>query len=183
MPYKDFYDLAIVYRYVYQMGNMFSLVQMDKEIYKKLEMNEADLFEMALKNTQRLFPVKIQSIEEAWLEVSEAASQNKVQKLSDVSGLFILTNVYTIYGATIILYPGILHEIAERLDSDFFIIPLSVDQMIVIIDQDYRNALMQREKIRNMKALDIPKEDQLSENMYRYSRTSKKLTLITKEQM
>ena len=65
VPYRKFNDLSVVYRWIYDVGsNGQSGILVTNELAKQYSMSETDLYENALKNTKRLFPIKIESMRE-----------------------------------------------------------------------------------------------------------------------
>lgn len=65
VPYRKFNDLSVVYRWIYDVGsNGQSGILITNELAKQYSMSEIDLYENALKNTKRLFPIKIESMRE-----------------------------------------------------------------------------------------------------------------------
>lgn len=65
VPYRKFNDLSVVYRWIYDVGsNGQSGILITNELAKQYSMSETDLYENALKNTKRLFPIKIESMRE-----------------------------------------------------------------------------------------------------------------------
>ena len=82
--------------------NLMEMIEIDSE--------EA-LHEIALRNTARLMGESVLSLGE---------------------GVTIITNKSRILGATSLLYTKRLHEIAELAESDLFIIPSSVHEIMVL---------------------------------------------------
>ena len=50
--------------------------------------------------------------------------------------MMILTNSRKTYGACCILYPKVLEQLAERVDGDYYLIPSSVHEFILLPERD-----------------------------------------------
>lgn len=46
--------------------------------------------------------------------------------------MYVLTNCLNLYGAGCILYEGVLEKEAERLKSGFYVLPSSVNEVIIV---------------------------------------------------
>ena len=92
--------------------------------------------------------------------------------------MYVLTNEQRLYGAANILYPEYLEDIAQRVDSDIYIIPSSVHEVITIPaymveSVDYLQAMVM-EVNRN----EVSEEDYLSDGVYLYSRETKEVEQV-----
>ena len=66
-------------------------------------------------------------------------------------------------GAAIISNPGTLKQIHEQLDSDFYILPCSAEQVLIVSKSESKTELKDLEKfVAEMRCREIPLQDQLS---------------------
>ena len=49
--------------------------------------------------------------------------------------MWVLTNELGIYGATAMLYDGVLEEAGEKWEQNFYIIPSSVHELILLLEE------------------------------------------------
>ena len=89
-----------------------------------------ELYKYAHKNTCRLFPYSLQSVCATLNEMSE----NLTAPLSVMpeEDLLVLTNQSRIDGAACILYDNMLEKIAEVLQEDFYVIPSSIHELLIL---------------------------------------------------
>ena len=83
-------------------------------------------------------------------------------------------------GAGIIGYPGFMEMASEKLGGDFFLLPSSVHEVLLIPDDgktDYRNL---ESMVREVNATQVELKDQLSDNVYHYDSKEKVFELAEK---
>ena len=149
VPHRKFMDLTIYYRHMMPLPDgTFNAATITNEEMKRLGMTEEELYANALENTPRLLPL--------WIIESE-------------DNICVLTNEKGVIGASVMLYPGVLAERAELMESDLYIIPSSIHEVIVIpASQHSREQLLQMIHKANQEV--VPKEEVLSDTLYYYSR-------------
>ncbi len=84
--------------------------------------------------------------------------------------MYVLTNTAGIFGAATLLYEGVLAEQAERLESDLYIIPCSVHEVILIPAGQSLDLTELHRIIREVNATSVSAEEVLSDHMYLYQR-------------
>ena len=99
-------DMAVIYRYIIGQSaqGMFTATLRNPI---DLGMTPDALYEKAIANTQRMFPEEV---------------------ISPVSDLSMVTNQKALYGATVILYPNVLEQLAERYGGNLYLLPSSVHE-------------------------------------------------------
>ncbi|MBR3785198.1 MAG: hypothetical protein IKJ77_02185 [Firmicutes bacterium] len=151
VPHRLIMDLALIYRVVLiseQDGINSAIVT--KEMAEELDLTEEDLYKLSIKNTPDMLPLD--------LRMSE-------------SGLFVLSNQLCISGASALLYPGVLSDLAEDVDSDLFILPGSLNEVFIIPDvgQDVREL---NRIVASANEAILKEEDMLSDHAYYYHRAT-----------
>lgn len=90
--------------------------------------------------------------------------------------MYVLTNKDRLNGARAILDSKTMEGIAERVGGDFVIIPSSVHEVIIVppntLDTDTLNGMVQ-----DVNAGQVAPEDRLSNHVYKYDSTSKKVVI------
>lgn len=89
-----------------------------------------ELLEHAWKNTPLVMGHAINSMYEILNKYANLPSATDVSKM--FPPMYIVTNKHNLYGAACILYPDVLNKIAQKLDSDFYILPSSLHETIAI---------------------------------------------------
>lgn len=108
--------------------------------------NREMLLVLAKKNTPRILPGKIRTMDEVILSILqqkaeqwEGTEQEEEwrQRISEAkqyspTPMFLLSNSYNNYGAAAILNPAVVEPFAKELGEDFYILPSSVHEVILL---------------------------------------------------
>lgn len=95
-----------------------------------------------------------------------------------VPGMYILSNLQFCYGAAIMTYGGLLSAIYDSIGSNFYVIPSSVNELIIMEDcggEGYGDYL--EEILRIVNRMDCTDQVFLSDNVYYYDHKTDELTL------
>ena len=89
----------------------------------------------------------------------------------------MLTNNCGTMGASVLLYDNILCDLAERIKSDLYILPSSVNEVIAVgaFNTDPGQLI---DLVRHVNATDVAEGEVLSDNIYYYSRSSGRLYTV-----
>jgi replication initiation and membrane attachment protein DnaB len=139
-----------------------------------------EMYEIALENTMRLFPVSIRYMNEIILSMlkSEMGETEDLQLLKDLAiptgeepRMYVLSNTTGINGATTLLYSNVLKEFADKAGRDLFILPSSLHEIILvpIVSRDFKVEDL-RSMVNEVNQNNVPIEDILSNSVYQYNR-------------
>ena len=135
VPYKKYMDLAVTIRMLVRVdetGMASAIVTHDHTA--RLGINEKDLYAAALKNTEFLFPVRIDKLEDV---IRKLDSYGLAQEELPDTGIYVLSNLPRIAGATSILYAqDQITELAEEHGCGFYIVPSSTHEVLLCPDND-----------------------------------------------
>ena len=111
-------------------------------IAEKEGLTESDLYNAASKNTKELFPVSIKNMNEGIGEMifGESGIDEEMQKefsevmqeTPDENCMYVITNESKLFGAASMLYEEPIHELAEQVGGDLYILPSSVHEVIAV---------------------------------------------------
>ena len=96
----------------------------------------------------------------------------------DQQPLYVLTNTEFYYGASVIFYPGMMEKIAERLGGDYFVIPSSIHETLLLpanteVEIDGLSSIIQ-----TVNRDCLAPEDKLSDHAYRYNTATRELVAV-----
>lgn len=174
IPHVEFLDLAICFHYAYQgneLGNGSILI-----FNNHVEMwhtSAAALYELAERNTPVLFPWESRGMEDildGFMQKEPGITAEELGIPEEIP-MKILKNRSNSYGAACILYPGVLEELAKKQDADFYILPSSVHEVILLEDSGDEDADTLREMIADVNDTQVEPEEILSYSLYYFSRT------------
>ena len=180
-PYTRVEDLAITYHYVVTNDdeNGLSTVKIDYENMKFFNIDEAEMRRKALDNTERLFPAVFEKVE--YLVKKFLEDKLGVQPAEDYwnhhgVSMYVITTKTRLNGAVCILYKGMLERIRKTLDSDFFIIPSSINEIILVPDVGITDRETLDEMLRFVNKEEVPSIEVLSDHIYHYPENQFELT-------
>lgn len=176
MPHEDVLDLSVIYR-VYLGGSSDTLTSMEVTypLCRAYGIDEGELCARARENTkERGFLVR--SVASILAEAAGLPGIGDCPIDSPIPLLWTLSTRTGLYGASVLLYGEPFDRLAERYGSDLYVIPSSIHEVLAVPVRD-----LEPEELRCMvayvNASEVPAEDQLSDNVYRYSRKDKRLAI------
>lgn len=193
VPYREFHDLAVIYCVLAgeSQDGICSYV-MNKEQMNRLGLDEEALFEAAQENTRKFFPAQLSPLAEMIKQMSREMGEG----LSEAYGeepmneemlneaienpIYILSNRSKCYGATALLYPGILEETARKLQSDLVVIPSSCHEVLILPydGEDFIAGLT--DLVCEVNRECVAPTDVLSDSVYLYRRADGALIMVRK---
>lgn len=167
VPHRRILDLAVVYHCLVE-----STLEADATILihsphmESWKVTEDVLFHAALENTPCLQKACVVNME----QVCRSMISEKDSDLAVAKSINILTNTNRTNGAGVILYPNVLKEFAEEMGHDFYIIPSSIHETILLpmLGDDWE-ALSQM--VKEVNATQLAPEEVLSDHVYEYRRS------------
>ncbi len=122
--FRDYLDLAVIYQI--SLRNDVGRVIVTKDLAERLGYTEEDLFEMAIKNTPEMHPVQNLSFMEALDGIFHSSDAD------DVPDCFrVITNKDKVYGASVLLYPGVVDELYREYGKRY-VIPSSIHEVLLV---------------------------------------------------
>ncbi len=147
--------------------------QIPKNVWERLDLGSAEAYvTRAIENTRRLFPERLYEIEkteEGCVLHEELPEWSEVRKdRLYPQRLYVLTNHRKINGAAVLLYPELLKRLGERFGGDFYVIPSSVHEVLLLKENDRENAEYLNRMVREVNSRQVAPEEILSNHVYRY---------------
>jgi hypothetical protein len=185
VPHREFQDLSIVYRVVINEDkNGIQSTKVTNELAGRLGMNEEQLFKCAAENTRRLFPPTVRSMNDVMKDMflkdgmPEEIAEMMIGEIPPEQTLWVISNSKGINGAVNMLYENELHDLAENLGSDLYILPSSVHEVLAVSSEMGSPEELAEMVVQvNMEAVDL--DERLSNQVYHYDKDLRKLTLAT----
>ena len=185
MPHREFQDLSVIYRWIVSSDHdgVHSAV-IHNPLAERIGMSEEELFKAAAENTRRILPPVIKDMNSIMREMfikdgmPEEIAEMMIGEIPSESMMYVITNEKGINGAASMMYEDKLHELAGKLNSDLYIMPSSVHEVIAVssdIGDPYELAAMVSEV--NMSNVEL--NERLSNQVYHYDKDLRKVTLAT----
>lgn len=190
MPYYRYKDLAVTFACLVRLDLQgLGTVRINNAMMNEWKQTPEDLKAYAMKNSSRLLPWHYSNIFSvlAQLMLRDADRHpnigidrkelgDVIEHLSDDDGkmgktMYVLTNESGVYGASCLLYEGVLEKIHNDLGCGFYIIPSSVNEVLIIPDQVEEMMENLREMVREVNTSQVPPQEILSYEVYHYPET------------
>lgn len=93
----------------------------------------------------------------------------------DAPALHVASNREGLFGAGVISYPGFMDQAAEKLGGDFFILPSSVHEVILLkADEPTTPSISElKQMVTDINATEVREDERLSDNVYHYDSREK----------
>lgn len=183
IPYIEFLDLAVCFYYAYHGDSLGDgTILIHNSHMEMWQTCTAELFRLAKCNTQRLFPWVCSSLEEVLEEIAGQGGDGEPEEGRD--GFFreiplkVLSNEKRMHGAICALYPDVLEELAQRERRNFYILPSSIHEVILLADTGTGSPEELRDMIAEVNRTQVAPEEILSDSLYYYDAADKKVKII-----
>lgn len=179
VPHLIFEDLAIVFKQLVQKkADGIGTILLKDFLIGDADLNE--LLKIAALNTRRLFPFTVQKMSQIMADIlrSEGCPEDLISAMTsdDMLPMYVITNTSSIGGASAILYNDVFKELASKLDSDLYIIPSSIHELIAIPTYAGQ-AKSLKQMVHEVNGEQVAPEERLSDNIYIFRRATNKVNL------
>lgn len=173
IPYVPWMDLAIVVFVLLEVspyGTATVLVR--KEHLEIWGLTEAQLFDEAKKNTPILLPYQFCPMRKLLREICPYAVDEGEE---EEESLYVLSNKLRSFGAASMLYDGILEKVGQKLGENYYILPSSIHEVIVVPESKSPVKQDLEEMVREINETQVEEEEVLSDRVYYFSRKENRL--------
>lgn len=161
-------DLAAVFRIRFDEILMKSASMLVPEgLLETWKTDVETLYDHALENSANKFPYIFMALPQPVLPEPENGS------------LYLLTNSLEQYGTSVLLYPEVMQTLAQDHQTNFFILPSSVHELVLIADNGQQDIQQLQEMVIKVNRSMLSLEERLSDQVYYYDRTSQDLSMVT----
>ena len=183
MPYMEYLDLAIVfYCHVSMEKESHAAIPVYTRHMKMWNVKKEELWKLAKKNTQRLYPCELIPMEQMVFEMLQELDVDDVETDSILPvPMYILTNEYRLNGAATVLYKNVLEDFAKACNGDFYLLPSSIHEVILVPAKECNSLEEMTQMVQDVNQTQVEAEELLADHAYYYSRDCKKLILSSAE--
>lgn len=184
-PHVEFLDLALCFYYVCEKGFFGRGSILINNTHARLwEKKTVDLMRCAEQNTGKLFPWECIPMKSLIGKIQDFKERDQLFSRDENDSFFeecpiqILTNTEQMQGAAVMLYPGVLEEIAKKERRNLYILPSSVHEVIILPETGRETADVLREMVCEVNRTQVAPEEVLSDNLYYFDLMEKKIKII-----
>ena len=182
MPHREIgYGMAVVFDVQNIIGgNDEWRIPITNDVFERLEIDEDELFDIAMKEADKVEPAVLLTLERSLSphgRLKNLFENNK--KIRNREAMYVLTNRVGKYGAAALFYPGMTERIAKRIEDSFYAIPSSLNEYIIVPASSGANIERLREKLLHDNSTMVDQEEVLSDNILHYDRERKQLDCVS----
>ncbi|MGF0031976.1 DUF5688 family protein [Bariatricus sp. SGI.154] len=172
VPYEEYLDLAIIFYVLLEVNSygMASMLIRDEHL-KMWGVTDKEIYQRACQNTWRVLPYEFETMH----AVIEELTGDEEPEEKDV--LYILSNRIRSYGAAAILYENRLEGIGDYLKENYYVLPSSVHEMIIVPESEAPGKEELCCLVTEINETQVDEEEVLSNQVYYYDRKKRKLLL------
>lgn len=184
VPHQMREDLAITYHLAIRIDDIgVGSTTITNDILKRYGISEEQLHADAMENSPNVRPIHVMvmgSMIEQLMGMGpetilkDESVQNIAEIISKGMGMeretpmFIITNPQTVDGAGVIFYPEVMEQIGEGFQGDFFILPSSTHETLVIPDNGTFDYRVLEDMVQTINENEVAPEERLSDHVYHY---------------
>ena len=127
------------------------------------------LYQDAIGNMPILYPVEFLNMAKVLRNMYEDEEGTLIDELP----MYVLSNVRRMNGAASILYPGQLEKMGELLEDDYYILPSSIHELIILPKKFETGDVNLSQMVSDINREHVEKEEILSGHAYFYARGMK----------
>ena len=177
IPHIRFLNLAVTFHCLVKSDeDGIGTIRITKEHLKQWQVNEEEIVSQAFHNTQIHFQPVIRTMKEILQEFIEFPVV--VDEIEPSQNMYVLTNSLGINGASCLLYDSVLSNFSKHLQSNFYILPSSIHEILLIPEDDSINHEQLKQMVMEVNQTQVPEDEILSDSVYYYSREMDKIEMI-----
>lgn len=178
VPHDRFLDLAVVYYYILDTKEDHEATVLIQNHHMDLwEIDKDELKSAAWHNYQKFYEISVQGLDEAIMEMmgmSLSEMEQRPRRMQPI--LYLVTNQRQINGATAILFPDKMKALAEYLQTDLYILPSSIHELLAF-PKTLNMAEKLKEIVHDINVTSVQRAEVLSDEVYLYSRDTGEIEL------
>ena len=154
-----------------------------KGMMEEMEYDMNKLFSTAIESSQINAPAVMSSIRSQLLfeDGSNLLEGHNVISEEEKDNMYVVSNKECLYGAVALFYPGVQEKIAERLGENYYVLPSSVNELLVMPESKAPDIKDIASMVYEANEHLLEPKDVLSNNILYYDKYSKRLETIKSE--
>lgn len=154
IPFRKMEDMALIARI--DLDTLTS-AKVTKAMVETFGITENQLFDRALANAQELHPASIRTMAE-------------MLGMPSMGGpaLYVATTDDGVKGASVIAYPGFMEEASKLMGGNFYILPSSVHEVLLLSEKEAPGCSELEATVRSINQAEVAPQDRLSDHVYHY---------------
>lgn len=180
VPHERIADLAVFAKWKFDNAERDSVTaaRVTEPLLAHMQLTKEEALKIAKSNTARSAKFESMDAIMAGILTDEGMDKEMAEAMIMEQGttpLWVLSNENRIDGAALIACPEVLKAVHKEMGEDFYILPSSTHEVLVLPKMDTIGADELKEMVLSVNEHEVPLEDRLSDNVYEYDGHSLKL--------
>ncbi len=166
VPHMQVEDMAMVYRIqVGQREGEIASALITNQMMASMGVTPEQLHQDALENAATIHPAKVQNLSEVIAEMTGMP----VEMVEDSTPqLLVVSNEDKIKGASALFYPDVMDQLAKEAGGDFFVLPSSIHEVLVMPDTGEMKAGELKAMVTSINGDVVDPADVLTDQVYHF---------------
>lgn len=171
VPHQEMEDMAVVYRFVMESDeNGRASILVSNDLLDKMGVTPEQLHADALENAPELRPAVIKGMSEVMMDMmgEDAHEMFGIDEFPQDEMMYVATVPDKISGAGVIAYQEFMDQAAEKLGGDFYILPSSIHEILLVKDDGNVDFKDLKAMVEDVNATQVAPEEKLTDSVYHY---------------
>lgn len=170
IPHVNYLDLSMIFQIILTFDGCEdnATITVTNQHQKMWDVDLDELVFTAKRNTQKLFPSTLNTLYSILTELMNLGKDTDI--LDDIPEMYIVTNSKKMNGATAIVYKDALRNFANKLGRNYYILPSSINELILLPDDGYLEPYELKNIVCGVNASEIDADEFLSDSVYYYDK-------------
>ena len=158
-----------------------AIVNIRKDMLEPYGLDENEVIKAAMEGSIKNCPARLSYIEDSLMSMMAGGEKENLLDLDRIDlsrGVLVLTTEDNFAGAATLFYPGVKEKIAKLMDWDYFILPSSVHEVLMIPADGRFSAKELAMMVKAVNSNEVSKEDQLGNRVLFYDRENSELCVV-----
>ena len=177
VPHQNMEDMAVVYRFILSSDDEGrASVLVTNQILENLGVTPEQLHADAMENAPQIKPAEIKGMSEVMAEmmgIEQAEMMGIVPVDPKDEQMFVATVPDKVHGAGVLAYQDFMDQAAERVGGDFFILPSSIHEVLIVPDNGKMDLKDLENMVKEVNATQVAPADKLTDSVYHYDSQAK----------
>lgn len=175
IPHIPYLDLAIVFCiYLEQTERGSATILVTNDLLKTWNLSTSELLRIASENTPEFLTAELKPMHMVIMELSNYAYKYDENHESQ---MHVLSNEYGYLGAACILYDHVLEDIGNLFDEDYYVLPSSIHEVIILPASCHFTQDELSEMVNEINKTQVSEEEILSDHAYYFNRELNQLLI------
>lgn len=173
IPHQEMEDLSVVYRFVLQSDEQGTQsILITNHLLDVYGITAEQLHNDALKAAPINSPIEIAGMNEVIKEIMGTETLDDLE-IPKEEVMYVASNPSKSMGAGIIAYPEFMDTASEKVKGDFYMIPSSLHEVLLVPDDGKMSRETLEEMLKDVNDTQVLPEERLSYNVYHYDSKEK----------